>query len=93
MSPITIASIAQLDVNLTMLSLCFLFFFFALTCYVFCLLLLQLHAAVVQASDITNTVKSELCIRIAEAEFKLCEGADEQLQLLDVLAFALGRNI
>lgn len=47
----------------------------------------QMQQAIVDDDAITDLQKSKICIRIAEADHKLVEGADEYLQLMDVLSF------
>jgi len=47
--------------------------------------LLQL---VVASEDVTDIGRAQICARMAEAEAKLIEGADEWLQLMDVMSVA-----
>lgn len=47
----------------------------------------QLQSAVVDDDSITDTQKALICIRIAEADHKLWDGADEYLQLMDVMSY------
>jgi replication factor C subunit 2/4 len=49
-------------------------------------LLVQLQGAVLEDSAFTDLQKAHILMRIAEADHKLIEGADEHLQLLDVLS-------
>lgn len=51
-------------------------------------LLANFTAALVKADNITDKHKAAISIRIAEADKKLTDGADEFLQLLDVLSYA-----
>ena len=46
----------------------------------------RLHAETVDAADIADDKKAAICVKIAEAEHKLVDGADDLLQLLDVSA-------
>jgi len=50
------------------------------------LVLSELLDLVVAMDDIPSLVKANLCIKLAECDKKLVDGASEQLQLLDVLA-------
>ena len=47
----------------------------------------QLHADAVVDSAISDVHKAKICMKLAEAEAKLVDGADDLLQLLDVTAF------
>lgn len=47
----------------------------------------QLVTGIVDEETITDVQKANICIRIAEADHKLTDGADEYLQLMDVLSF------
>jgi len=47
----------------------------------------QLQPAIIASADISDAHKSLIVIRIAEADKKLIDGADEYLQLLDVLSY------
>lgn len=49
-------------------------------------LLVQMQGMVLEDDSITDLQKAHILIRIAEADHKLIEGADEYLQLLDVLS-------
>ena len=49
-------------------------------------LLQRLHTETVDAADIADDKKAAICVKIAEAEHKLVDGADDLLQLLDVSA-------
>ena len=46
----------------------------------------RLHTETVDAADIADDKKAAICVKIAEAEHKLVDGADDLLQLLDVSA-------
>ncbi|KAJ4700729.1 Replication factor C subunit [Melia azedarach] len=48
------------------------------------MLLSQLFDVIVEAEDILDEQKSRICKRLAEADKRLVDGADEYLQLLDV---------
>ena len=48
-------------------------------------LLVQLQAALLDDAELDDVHKAALCVRIAEADKKLVDGADGYLQLLDVL--------
>ncbi|ETN99293.1 hypothetical protein RFI_38189 [Reticulomyxa filosa] len=50
------------------------------------LVLSELLDLVISTSDLSTVARSELCIKLAESDKKLVDGASEQLQLLDVLA-------
>jgi replication factor C subunit 2/4 len=52
------------------------------------LILAQLQALVVPARDLSDVQKAKICLRLAEAQKKLIDGADEFLQLLDVLSYS-----
>lgn len=47
----------------------------------------QLLESVMRDLTIGDVAKAKICVRLAESEHKLIEGADEYLQLLDVLSF------
>jgi len=49
--------------------------------------LTQLSAALLQDASVADGAKAKCVVRIAEAEHKLIDGADELLQLMDVLSF------
>ena len=51
-------------------------------------ILAQLLPAIMRDSTIGDVAKAKICVRIAENEHRLIEGADEYLQLLDVMSFA-----
>ncbi len=40
------------------------------------------------SNKLKDQQKAQICIRVAEADKKLIDGADEMLQLLDVMSFA-----
>lgn len=46
----------------------------------------QLQASIVDDDEITDLQKAKILIRVAEADQKLLDGADEYLQLMDVLS-------
>jgi len=46
----------------------------------------QLQTLVITSTDMTDEQKAAVCIRIAESDKKLIDGADEFLQLMDVLS-------
>jgi replication factor C subunit 2/4 len=46
----------------------------------------QLQLAVINDAAITDAQTAHICIRLAEADHKLIDGADEYLQLMDVLS-------
>jgi len=50
-------------------------------------LLSQLQTSVLEDSSTSDLHKAHILLRISEADHKLTEGADEYLQLLDVLSF------
>ncbi len=50
-------------------------------------ILTQIQPYVIEAKDFTDTAKAKICIRLAEADKKLIDGADELLQLMDILSF------
>lgn len=50
-------------------------------------LLLQLQPAVLADESLTDVHKAHICIKLAECDVKLVEGADEYLQMMDVLSF------
>ena len=47
----------------------------------------QLHRSIIMDDAINDVAKCHMLIRIAEADRKLSDGADETLQLLDILAW------
>jgi replication factor C subunit 2/4 len=49
--------------------------------------LAQFSSAVLRDVSIGDGAKAKIAVRIAEAEHKLIDGADELLQLLDVMSF------
>lgn len=54
-------------------------------------LLLQLQQLVIEHGMLSDVQKAHVCIRIAEADKKLLDGADEYLQLMDVLMFLISK--
>jgi len=50
-------------------------------------ILAQLLAVIMADDTIGDGAKAKIAVRLAEAEHKLVEGADEYLQLLDVLSY------
>lgn len=51
-------------------------------------ILAQLMPAIMRDATIGDVAKAKICVRIAENEHRLIEGADEYLQLMDVMSFA-----
>eukprot|EP00455_Lapot_gusevi_P037227 TRINITY_DN4157_c0_g1_i6.p1 TRINITY_DN4157_c0_g1~~TRINITY_DN4157_c0_g1_i6.p1 ORF type:complete len:356 (-),score=54.69 TRINITY_DN4157_c0_g1_i6:28-1056(-) len=49
----------------------------------------QLNQLVINDDTLSSTEKARMCLRMAEADKKLCDGADELLQLMDVLSYSI----
>ena len=54
-------------------------------------ILAQMHDDLIGKSDIPDVDKALICTKIAESEQGLIDGANEELQLLDVAAFIMRR--
>ena len=54
-------------------------------------LLQQLHDDIVVKKGISDTVRGQICERIAHADLCLVDGASEELQLLDVASYITRR--
>lgn len=52
-------------------------------------ILKQLSDDVLSNAKLTDTKKAKLCLRIAEADKKLVDGASEHFQLLDVASYIM----
>ena len=50
-------------------------------------ILMQMLPCVMDDATIADVAKAKICVRLAENEHKLIEGADEYLQLMDALSF------
>lgn len=53
--------------------------------------LLQLQTAILEEPSLTELKKAEILIKLGESDKKLTDGADESLQLLDILSFICAR--
>lgn len=49
----------------------------------------QLNTDILHHSTLNDTQKAQMCLRIAEADKKLVDGASEHFQLLDVTSFVM----
>eukprot|EP00697_Spironema_sp_BW2_P012144 gnl/Spiro4/28215_TR13962_c0_g1_i1.p1 gnl/Spiro4/28215_TR13962_c0_g1~~gnl/Spiro4/28215_TR13962_c0_g1_i1.p1 ORF type:complete len:365 (+),score=135.03 gnl/Spiro4/28215_TR13962_c0_g1_i1:39-1097(+) len=49
----------------------------------------QLQTEIISYDDLSDIQKAHVCVRLAEADKSLCDGADDMLQLLDCCAFAM----